>query len=276
MITWTVLIIGWFIWWLGARITSQVKDLQWQIPQLTSSVTWTLSESPAWRRVLQQGEKFQIQSQSGESGQQSLSAVTSFFSSTFGALGDLYIIFIISIYFTASPLFYKKTILKIVPQSHRDKRSKLLTDSYETLWKRIQGQIAAMLIVFGATSIGLSIMWVPYALVFGLLAWLLNFIPNFWPLIAMIPTALVALTVSPQLALWVIILYVVIQNIEGEFVTPLIQQRMVKLAPAAIIIFQVFMWIIAWGIWVVLATPLLAVLTVWIHKLYIKPIADKS
>lgn len=92
----------------------------------------------------------------------------------------------------------------------------------------------------------------------------------------MIPTALVALTVSPELALGVIILYIVIQNIEGEFITPLIQQRMVKLAPAAIIIFQVFMGIIAGGIGVVLATPLLAVLTVWIHKLYIKPVADKS
>jgi len=68
----------------------------------------------------------------------------------------------------------------------------------------------------------------------------------------------------------------VIQNIEGEFLTPLIQQKMVKLLPAAIIFFQILMTIIAGGIGIVLATPLLVVVMVLIQRLYVKPVADKK
>lgn len=67
-----------------------------------------------------------------------------------------------------------------------------------------------------------------------------------------------------------------IQNIEGEFLTPLIQQKMVKLLPAAIIFFQILMTIIAGGIGIVLATPLLVVVMVLIQRLYVKPVADKK
>lgn len=262
-----------FVRGFGAKINQQTSDLQGKLPELSQSISDKLSQSSAGKRILQQGKE--LQSQWQQNNQEIFGAITSFFSSTFGALGNLYIILILSIYFTATPSLYKKTLIKLFPASKRERATALLQSLYETLGKWILGQLLAMIIVAIATGIGLRIMGVPYFLLFAIIAGALNFIPNFWPLIAMVPAALVALTVSPALALGVVILYVVIQNIEGEFVTPLIQQKMVNLPPAYIILFQVFMAIIAWWIWVILATPLLSIIIVLIQKLYVEPVADQ-
>ncbi len=274
VIVWTIALIGGFIRGAGAKISNQAKDFQWELPSYSQSITEELNKTPAGQWALYQGK--QLVNQWSDNEQKITDTITSFFSSTFGALGDLYIVLILTIYFTATPMLYRKTFLAMFPQSKREKINKLMYNLYDTLGKRILGQIIAMIIVFIATGIGLTIMGVPFALLFALLAGLLNFIPNFWPLIALIPAALVALTVSPALAAGVIILFVVIQNIEGEFITPLIQQKMVNLPPAYIILFQVFMGIIAGGIGIILATPLLAIIIVLIQKLYIEPVADKA
>jgi predicted PurR-regulated permease PerM len=78
-------------------------------------------------------------------------------------------------------------------------------------------------------------------------------------------------------ALYVIILYVVIQTVESYLLTPLVQQRTVSLPPALTITAQVLLGILAGGLGIIVATPLTAALLVFVKMLYIEDIlGDKQ
>ena len=97
----------------------------------------------------------------------------------------------------------------------------------------------------------------------------MNFIPNFGPVIALIPAFLLALMQGTTTALIVVGLYLGIQIIQSAVTQPLIQQKMVNIPPALVIFGQVAMGLLA-GFWgVLLATPLIAILMTIISNLYI-------
>ena len=108
-------------------------------------------------------------------------------------------------------------------------------------------------------------MWLALAIIAGLL----NFIPNFGPLIAMIPAVLIGLMDSSTTALLVAGLYILIQVLESNFITPMVQQKLVSIPPALIIIAQLLISPLtgAWGL--VLATPLMVIIIVLVKELYI-------
>jgi predicted PurR-regulated permease PerM len=103
-----------------------------------------------------------------------------------------------------------------------------------------------------------------------LIAGILNFIPNFGPLIAIIPAALISFMQGPTTALIVIALYMVVQILESSIITPQIQKKMINMPPALIIIAQLVMGIFAGILGLVLATPVVAVVIVLVNELYVK------
>jgi predicted PurR-regulated permease PerM len=127
-----------------------------------------------------------------------------------------------------------------------------------------------MFVVFVLTSIGLVIIGVPMWTALALIAGILNFIPNFGPLIALLPAVLVAFMQGPSTAFWVIALYMFVQVTESNFITPMVQKKLVSIPPALIIIAQLLIAPLtnAWGL--VLATPLMLIVIVLIKELYIK------
>ena len=140
----------------------------------------------------------------------------------------------------------------------------------ENLQKWLKGQLFAMFVVFVLTSIGLLILGVPMWLALAIIAGLLNFIPNFGPIIAMIPAVLVALMQGPGTAAIVAGIYILVQVTESNFITPMIQQKLVNIPPALIIIAQLLMAPLTGGWGLVLATPLMVILIVLVKELYVK------
>jgi predicted PurR-regulated permease PerM len=120
------------------------------------------------------------------------------------------------------------------------------------------------------TWLGLRLLGVPLAGVLGALAAMFNFIPNFGPLISMVPAALLAMMDSPQRAVYVVIMYLVLQNLEGNLLTPLIQRKAVSLPPAVAIVSQILMTTLAGGIGLMLAVPLAAAVHVVVKMLYVE------
>ena len=88
------------------------------------------------------------------------------------------------------------------------------------------------------TTAGLLILGVPFALLLGVSAGILAFIPNFGPILSVIPAFLVASVTSIELATYVIFLYVGVQLVESYLITPLIQKKAISLSPALHIIIQ--------------------------------------
>ncbi|RYY34569.1 MAG: AI-2E family transporter, partial [Sphingobacteriaceae bacterium] len=128
----------------------------------------------------------------------------------------------------------------------------------------------AMCLIATLTFTGLSIVGIPMALTLALMAGLLNFIPNFGPLIAMIPAVLLGLIDSTNTAIIVAVMYILIQILESNIITPMVQKRMIDLPPALTIISQVLMGTLSGVLGILLATPLLAVVIVLIDELYVK------
>jgi predicted PurR-regulated permease PerM len=136
------------------------------------------------------------------------------------------------------------------------------------LW--LFGQIVAMVIVGVLTGAGLSLIGVPSALALGLLVGLAEFVPFLGPIFAAIPALLIAFNQGSQAALLTLALFVIVQQIEGYVVTPLVQQKVATL-PAAVTLFAIVAAGVLFGIaGVVLAAPLTVVVYVLIKQLYVR------
>ncbi|HUR99109.1 MAG TPA: AI-2E family transporter [Pyrinomonadaceae bacterium] len=206
-----------------------------------------------------------------------LTGVGGFFSSTVGAVGNFFIVVLLGIYLASEPRFYTRGFVKLFPVSGRHRATEVMTAVGETLRWWLIGKVASMIFIGLLTWIGLKILGVPLALTLGLLAGLLSFIPNFGPIISALPAVLLAFIDSPITAVYVLGLYVAVQIVESNIVTPLIERETVELPPALTIISQLALAVLVGGLGLVLATPLLAVVMVLVQMIYIQDLlGDKD
>jgi predicted PurR-regulated permease PerM len=133
-----------------------------------------------------------------------------------------------------------------------------------------------MLAIGILTWIGLSILGVPLALTLGILTALLTFIPNIGPVLSVIPAALLAFSQDPIKAIYVVLLYIGVQVIESNLITPWIERQTIKLPPALTISMQLILSIFVGGLGLVLATPLVAAGIVLVQMLYIEDILGEN
>ena len=258
----SLLLMALFFWFAGNRVQQQVAELTKTLPQTIDHFKSQLNQSALGQQVV---EKISSQNMGKAS-----PAIQSFFKSTFGVLGDIYVVLFLGIFFTVSPKTYVDGFIKLIPTNAKAKTKEVINNVGSTLTKWLKGQLLAMLIVAVLTAIGLTIVGIPMAFALALIAGLLNFIPNFGPLIAMIPAVLVALMQGVNSALIVAGLYIFIQMIESNLITPQIQKKMISMPPALIIIAQLFMGVLTGGLGLILATPLTAILMVVVQETYVK------
>ncbi len=252
------------IWLIGSKVQSQFEALSNALPSTISKAEASLRQTPI-------GEKIVEQISSPKAATKAKAVLSTFFSSTFGVFGDIYVVLFVGIFFTISPKTYTSGIVKLVPKNGRSKAKEVLTEAGENLKKWLKGKIFAMVVVFILTSIGLLIIGSPLWLVLAIIAGFLNFIPNFGPLIAMVPAVLLGLLQGPVTAAIIAALYIVIQVVESNFITPMVQQKLLSIPPALIIIAQLLIAPLSGGWGLVLATPILVLIMVLVQQLYIKP-----
>lgn len=259
----TLLLVAGMFWLIGAKVQQQTVELMETLPSTVESAKEKVSQSEVGQKIIEK-----MSSQKSMEKAQGLAG--KFFSTTFGVFGDVYVILFIGIFFTISPTPYVEGMIALVPPKGRKKARDVLDKVADHLKGWLKGILFAMFVVFVLTAIGLGIMGMKLWLVLALLAGLISFIPNFGPLIALVPAVLVALMEGPQMALMVAGLYLLVQVVETNFITPLIQQKLIDLPPALIILTQVVMGVLSGGWGLVLATPLTVIVIVVIQELYVK------
>ena len=147
-------------------------------------------------------------------------------------------ILFLGIFFTVSPKTYQKGIVRLAPKRGRGKAEDIFDKLGHSLRNWLKGRIFSMCVVFILTAIGPVIIGVPMWTALALIAGLLNFIPNFGPLIALIPAVLVALMQGADTAATIAGLYILVQVAESNFITPAVQHKLINIPPALIIIAQ--------------------------------------
>lgn len=100
----------------------------------------------------------------------------------------------------------------------------------------IRGQVVLSLVIGLLSYIGLIVLNIPYALPLALLAGLFEVVPVIGPILSAIPAVLIALTISPVLALGVAAMFFVIQQLENHLIVPQVMQRAVGLNPLVVIL----------------------------------------
>lgn len=268
-VVFNVVVIGLFFWFVGDRLNSQLDELSTKLPQTVENAKHWLSEKPLGQKILNYATNTL---DSGKTG----AVIKTFFSSTFGILSDLYIVVLLGMFFTASPAIYRKGVIHLVPTKGKSTVENLWNEIHQVLKNWLKGQIFGFFFIAILTGLGLWLLGMLLVLALALVAGLLNFIPNFGPLIALIPAALLGLMQGPNTALLVVALFTLIQIIQSTVTQPLIQKKMVSVPPALLVFGQVAMGVIA-GFWgVLLATPLVAIVMTLVNRLYVEKQEDQS
>jgi len=264
----TFILVGALLWFIGAKIQTQVAELSNTLPHTISTAKAKLGETPAGQKVLEYS--------SGDNSKKLLDTATSFFNTSFGVLGDLYIILFLGIFFTASPSMYKDGMLVLVPKQHHATGKNIIDRISLSLKGWLKGMLYSMVLITILITLGLTIIGIPVAMILGLITGILEIIPNLGPLIAMIPGVLLALTISTNTAVIVALLYIISQTIVANIVTPLIQKKMINLPPALTLISQLIMGTLSGALGIILAVPLLAIVIILVDELYVKKINPVS
>jgi len=256
---------------LAPSVAEQVRHLRQEVPVSIQKVGSFLSQYGWGRTIIEQlpssSEATKMLTDSGF-----LSSLGGIFSSTLGAIGNFFIVILLAIYLATEPKFYARGFTKLFPLERRERAREVLVGIGETLRWWLIGKVGSMIFIGILTWIGLSIIGVPLALTLGLIAGLLYFIPNFGPILSAVPAILLAFIDSPITAVYVLALYIGVQLIESNVVTPIIERETVELPPALTIIFQLALSVMIGGLGLVLATPLLAVIMVLVQMVYIQDI----
>ncbi|MHA6494365.1 AI-2E family transporter [Pseudomonas borbori] len=260
----TVVVGG--IAFMAADVSSQLDSLGEQLPRAWERLRERTEDSRWLGALLEQRDKLQDLPQ----GSGALSKITGVFSSVFGSLANIVIALFIGLFLAINPRLYIDGALRLVPIGKRARIAQVLTTTGSTLRAWLSAKLLAMLLIGVCSGLGLWLIGIELALVLGLIAGLLSFIPNIGPLLSLVPALLLASLAGPDKMLWVLGLYIAIQTIESYILTPLLQQRMVNLPPALTITSQVLFGVIAGGLGVILAAPLTAALMVLTRMLYVE------
>lgn len=257
-----VVVVGLFFWLVGAEAQNQYKEMQEAVPVIIDNAQSYLNKSDVGQKVSQYISDIENQ-------KKVLPFLQNFFKSSFGVFGDLYIVVFLALFISISPFDYINGAVNLVPRRGKVKAKHLFTDIGFNLKKWIKGAIISGLSVFIMSAVGLLILGVDMWLILAISAGLLNVIPNFGPIIAMIPAVLVALLTSPTQALMVAGLYLTVQIIESNLITPNVQKKLLNTPPALLILFQVLMGTLTGGWGIVLAVPMLVIVITMVKHLYL-------
>ncbi len=148
----------------------------------------------------------------------------------------IFLIFVIVFYMIVEEKALRNAIHFFTPRSYREYVDSLITKVQNRVGMWLRGQVALSLIIFSVSFVCLLILGVDYALLLAIVAGLTEFMPVIGPIIAAVPAIFVAFNQSPTLALWVLLLYCIIQYLENHFLVPRVMQKAVGLNPLGSII----------------------------------------
>ncbi|MBE7246923.1 MAG: AI-2E family transporter, partial [Actinomycetospora chiangmaiensis] len=172
--------------------------------------------------------------------------------------------------FAADPGSYRDGVLRFVPPRKRPRGAAVLDGAGETLRHWLFGQLLTMTVIFLCTWAGLAFLGIGGALILGLQAGLLAFVPTVGPLVAGIVIVLAALASGTKAVIGAVGVYLAVQCLESYGLTPFIQKRALDIPPATIFAGQLILGVI-FGLWgIALALPLMAVIKVLLEQLYVE------
>lgn len=168
--------------------------------------------------------------------QQSSQSVVGLVVGIFGGIISFIAVLVISFYLSVTRKGIESFLESVVPEKYESYVKDLWKKSERKVGLWLQGQLLLALIVGLVVYVGLSLMGIKFALILGLLAFAFEIVPVVGPVLAAIPAVLLAFLQDPVMGLWVIVFYVVVQQLENHILVPVVMGRTVGLNPVVVII----------------------------------------
>jgi predicted PurR-regulated permease PerM len=195
--------------------------------------------------------------------------------STVYKLPSLFIVLVLGFYFLKDREYFGEVLSKLIPIRSRRKVLPVAAEVNHILHCFIRGEVFIASAVGILASAGYLLVGLPYALILGLLAGILEFIPYFGPWLGAIPAVIVACITDTRTLIWTLAVILSIQQLEGVFLTPRILSGVVNLHPVYVIL---SLW--AGGLFfgivgMFLAVPVVLILRVIFKHIYLSLVAIK-
>lgn len=199
----------------------------------------------------------------------------SVFSGTLGVVLNLILVVVLTLMFLASPGLYRHAFILLFPAFYRRRIDRVLDLSEQALSGWLVGVLFNMLVIAVLSWLSLwLILGIPLSLAHGIFAGLLTFIPNIGPALSVVPPMATAVLESPWKPLAVVVLYVIIQQVESNFLTPYVMAQQVSLLPAVTLVSQVVFATFFGFLGLLLALPITVVAQTVIYELLVKDILN--
>lgn len=261
---------------LGPRIAQQADKFYRELPETWNTVKDNISGFGWGRELARENPNFRdfFEDEASGTGEDHdmTKTILSYLSTSATAAAGFILIFVIAVHIAAEPQLYSEGFVRLFPYKRRKQIVQIMDEISITVQWWLVGQAFSMLILGILTTAGLWLLGVPYSLVLGLLTAMMTFIPNLGPIIAGVPTIIIALTVGVDTAIYTAIFIFVLQCIEGYFLTPKIHQRAISVPPVLIITVQFLLYYMVGFIGVLLAMPLMGCVMVLVKRLYLQDI----
>jgi predicted PurR-regulated permease PerM len=245
----------------GSHITSEFQDVMRRTTSATAAIEQSMRGTALGNYILQHLI----------SGNLSLADILPGVlkvSTTF--LEAIVIMLISGAYLAAQPHLYRRGLIWLFPPSKHARAAEIFDGIAEALRLWLIGQLVEMVLIGALTMFAVWIIGVPSPLAIGLIAGIGEFIPYLGPILAAIPAVLVAITKSPETALWTVFAYLVIHQLEGQIISPLIQRHMVAIPPAVMLLGIVAITYLFGAIAIIFAAPIAVVVFAGVNLLYVR------
>ena len=249
----------------GNSLSGEFAALANRLPQAWEVVQARIVQTPVGAEAIRRASELI------PSGQSIVGFATGLLTGLGTIVSALAIIIVGGIYLAAQPRLYGKGVIMLTPQSARGKLTRTFLAVAESLNNWLIGQGIGMFFVGVATTAGLWFVGLPAAPAIGLVAGLCEFVPYLGTIVVVVPSIILGFAESTTTGIWTIVILVVVQQVQGNLVMPLLQSRMVELPPALTIFSLVASGVLLGPVGIILATPLTVVAMVIVKAVYVQP-----
>ncbi len=206
--------------------------------------------------------------------QQFLGGGLTIFYNSLGVLLSIFLLLAITLMLLADPITYRQGFIRLFPAFYRRRVNEILNLCTEGLEGWLVGILFNMVVIAVFSFVGLLILGIPLALSQAMLAGVLTFIPNIGPTLSVLSPMAIALIEAPWKSIFVLILYIIIQQLESNVLTPIVMAQQVSLLPAITLLSQLFFATFFGFLGLLLSLPLTVVGQIWFKEVIVKDVLD--
>ncbi|WP_353229787.1 AI-2E family transporter [Novosphingobium sp.] len=184
----------------------------------------------------------------------------------FGGFTTFFLIIVLGIYFAVEPDLYQRGLAWLLPTQTRNDWHGITHDMGRALRRLLFGRLIGMASEGAATWLLLSAWGVPMAALLGLLTGLLAFLPNIGAPISGGLMIMVGFSAGVNTGIYCIVVYAVVQIVDGNIVVPMVAKKTADLAPALVLGAQLIFGVLFGLLGLVLADPLVAMVKIALQR----------